>query len=91
VITLQGRGPLGYIRKVESVKISARHLKVGDLMRVDGEGGWWTVDAMFFEGPEVIDLDLVRAGDFAQYGAPFQYSWHVSSDHQVQRADVRSA
>jgi hypothetical protein len=72
---------------VESTGVAARHLKVSDVIGVVGEAGWWAIEALFFEGSEIVDLDLIRAGDLAEYDPPFQYNWHVSSDFQVLRRE----
>jgi hypothetical protein len=68
---------------VESTRVAARHLTVSDVIGVDGEAGWWAIEALFFEGSDMVDLDLIRVGDLAEYDPPFQYNWHVSSDYQV--------
>jgi hypothetical protein len=65
---------------MNSRTLFAGRLKVGDFVRVPDEPGWWEIVAMFFEGPNVIDLDLwsaTREDDFS-------YNWHVGAREQVE-------
>jgi hypothetical protein len=70
--------------------VAARHLTMSDVIGVGGEAGWWAIAALFFKGSDMVDLDLIRVGDLAEYDPPFQYNWHVSSDCQVLRRGSRS-
>lgn len=61
---------------MNSETISARLLARDDVIRVEGQDGWYVVDSTFQEGPVgPVDLDLHSEDDL------FRYNWHVGPDH----------
>lgn len=69
-----------YVALVASETVRAHVLERGDVIRVEGQDGWYIVDDAFQEGTgSPMDLDLSGAED------EFRYNWHVGPDHQVER------
>jgi hypothetical protein len=65
---------------MRSSTVSAHLLSPGDVIRVEGQDGWYVVESAFQEGTGgPMDLDLV--GEEGQ----FSYNWHVGPEHQIER------
>jgi hypothetical protein len=65
---------------VPSETVSAQLLTPGDVIRVEGEDGWFVVGGAFQEGVGgPMDLDLIREDD------EFSYNWHIGPEYQIER------
>jgi hypothetical protein len=60
--------------------VSAHLLRSGDVVRVEGQGGWYILSSAFQEGTGgPMDLDLLGEDGRSSY------NWHVGPEHRIEQ------
>jgi hypothetical protein len=55
---------------------------MGDVVRVDGQDGWWEIDAIFVKASDdSVDIDLHNIDD------NFRWTWEIALGHGVMLTD----